>query len=396
MAIRVKEIQEHKVVAKGKSYRFARVYIRMPDGARKAITTGWPAGVAKNEIVPALNAKIIEVTKRARDESKGVSKLDITIEELAREFIARKEMEGKKAKTIIEIKEKLTNYIIPSIGHLKVRDNELGTHIDKFIANLYSEKAHPTVHSVNKVLNGMLNYAVDAKRGITANPILKTTKNLITTKGKKHKIENPSTDEISSTDIARLMDTVMGWKSEIVFHLMSYCGLRVSEALAMTWENTDLDKEIFKVTHQIDKYADGLTTEDLTSLKTEGSERKVWIDDRTLDLLEKMIANTPVSERTGFLFKTKNNTWVSYDNFRNRMFNKAKTISGVPYLTPHKLRYYFASVCAENGYSLIKVSKWMGHTSTKMLIEIYAKLITESDDKPNISKIMGEGVANEK
>lgn len=49
-------------------------------------------------------------------------------------------------------------------------------------------------------------------------------------------------------------------------------------------------------------------------------------------------------------------------------------------MTWHDLRHYFASLCADAGYDIRKVSRWMGHANINITDSTYTHLFTDGDD----------------
>ena len=380
------KVAEVNSVSKGKEYRRARTYVSI-NGQSTAITASWKKGVTKREISRELANRINARRKRALDESKGITGFDLTVSDALKQYIRTGEIQKLKPATIEERVLVARVYIAPALGGMKLTDSNLGRSFNQFIERLSMEKNHPTIQQVFKIFNGMINWAKDNQYAISENPIMRATRLTIAKQGKHYRATKPKMTEISLEDIANIMKAVAAKPEEIVFHMMAYHGLRASEALGMKWENIDLDKEIVRVSEQASKY-----NEDVATTKTENGNREIPLDPETKNLMARLIADTPMAERTGYIFSTANGKAMIYQNFRIHKYLPVVKPLGLLHIKPHKLRYFFASVCVNNGVPFPILVEWMGHADEKMILTIYAKKMAENNVKPNISGAMKLGM----
>ena len=64
-------------------------------------------------------------------------------------------------------------------------------------------------------------------------------------------------------------------------------------------------------------------------------------------------------------------------NCFSKAFEFARTESGLPNMTPHTLRHFFISYCVMAGIKFFKIARWVGHSNTKMIEEVYGHLSPE-------------------
>ena len=57
-----------------------------------------------------------------------------------------------------------------------------------------------------------------------------------------------------------------------------------------------------------------------------------------------------------------------------RAFRQARETAGLPWLTMKTLRHYFVSNALMKGVDIFTVSRWVGHSSTKMIEQTYGHL----------------------
>jgi integrase len=124
---------------------------------------------------------------------------------------------------------------------------------------------------------------------------------------------------------------------------MAYSGARVGEARSFSWEDELKDSIIIRGT------------------KTNSSrDREVPKIAAMRSLLERMKARRKLLGEacSGLAFEIK--------QCRECMEQACKR-AGVPRLTHHDLRHYFATICIESGTDIPTVSRWMGHSDGGVL-----------------------------
>jgi integrase len=183
-----------------------------------------------------------------------------------------------------------------------------------------------------------------------------------------------------------LLKEVAGKPAEIIFHLQMLHGLRIGEALGMTWENIDLKHNAITVNQQLQdismKLRKGTRFETdsyqiKTIPKTVRSERNVPLQPPT----KKMLLRTAVAERNGYVFKGQDGKSVTYSHFRKRHVYSAIHALGLK-LKTHDLRKFFGSWhLGVNKTDIMTVSKWMGHRDPRVTLSTYAKVIEELEMK---------------
>jgi len=235
---------------------------------------------------------------------------------------------------------------------------------------------------VHKVLNRMLNWAVDNEIGIARNLISNWLIKSIKHTSNRNKREEHQELELSYEDAKCLLKEVAGKPAEIIFHLQMLHGLRIGEALGMTWENIDLEHNAITVNQQLQdismKLREGTRFETdsyqiKTIPKTVRSERNVPLQPPT----KKMLLRTAVAERNGYVFKGQSGTSITYGNYRKRHFYPVIRALDLE-LKTHDLRKFFGSWhLGMNRTDIMTVSKWMGHRDPRVTLSTYAKVIEE-------------------
>lgn len=178
-------------------------------------------------------------------------------------------------------------------------------------------------------------------------------------------------------------------------------GLRKSEALALTWEDIDLDKNEISVTKSLD-YTVGAHPS-IKSPKTDAGIRTVPIIDilrtKLLEALEasnsEYVFPAPATNRGGKGGGMM--TLRGYEGAWNRYCEAAGFMdSGKPTLTAHNLRHGTATLMFELGVDELTAQRILGHSRVEITREIYTdlrakqKMLSVSKFNTGMSKMMSE------
>ncbi|WP_195927473.1 tyrosine-type recombinase/integrase [Lactococcus lactis] len=162
--------------------------------------------------------------------------------------------------------------------------------------------------------------------------------------------------------------------------LYFFTGMRVSEGLALYWEDIDLEKKKMSISHNLD-YANKHNWERKNKLKTEKSKRVISIDDTTIEVLKDWKERQKeLSEKFDFV--------LSYDltpndaHFVRDMLTKYSKRAGVRRIQAKALRHSHASLLI-NEYNVtpLLIQKRLGHTDIRTTLGIYSHLYPNADEE---------------
>jgi integrase len=156
---------------------------------------------------------------------------------------------------------------------------------------------------------------------------------------------------------------------------MLLAGLRVSELTGLRWCDVDLAGGKLRVAES----------------KTEAGVRVIDLSPMLREELTLHRVNSQHLEPTALVFCTRRRTPLNRNNIRTRVVGKAVerasaalVKAGLPAIpdgiTNHSLRRTFASLLYEAGASPAYVMSQMGHTSSALALEVYAKKMARSRD----------------
>ena len=142
---------------------------------------------------------------------------------------------------------------------------------------------------------------------------------------------------------------------KILFTFYYFTGCRCSEALGLIRSDFNLE--------------DG-TVHIQRNLKNTPSDRILKLPPLLLDELRPLLDMCGDDER---VFPTDETCVL-------RALQKYTEISGVPKIRIHDLRHSFATNAIGNGNDVVAVSKYLGHASVKITMEVYAHLLEKNED----------------
>ena len=162
--------------------------------------------------------------------------------------------------------------------------------------------------------------------------------------------------------------------------LYFFTGVRVSEGLALYWEDIDLKKKKLSIGHNLD-FANKNNWERKNKLKTEKSKRVISLDDTTIEVLKSW------KERQRELSKQFDFV-LSYDltpndaHFVRDMLTKYSKRAGVRRIQAKALRHSHASLLI-NEYNVtpLLIQKRLGHTDVRTTLGIYSHLYPNADEE---------------
>lgn len=220
------------------------------------------------------------------------------------------------------------------------------------------------------------------------------------TEGLSVRLSDPAEpDPFTRSEITKLLAVDVGGQINHLIAFMIWSGARISEALALAWEDVDFNKGVITI-----KRARVSSTYKVT--KTRRSTRKVKLLRPALEALLAQHAitgalpavkidilqrdnRTERSTSLHFCFHNPNTgkAFSTADNFRTNFWNEHIKISGVRHRGPNQCRHTFASQMLSSGAVNVDwVANQLGHTSSQMVWRHYGRWIPE-DEADSIGRL---------
>lgn len=195
------------------------------------------------------------------------------------------------------------------------------------------------------------------------------------------KVERKEAVFLSPADTRRVLEASEGSRYHAVLSTIAALGLRKGEALALTWDDVDLDAGTLRVRGTLSRIDKRLV---VTEPKTAKSRRTLALSPgmvfllsvhRDLQQIERERAGNQWVE-SGHVFTTELGGPLEPSNVL-RALKAAAEKAGVEGVTVHTLRHSAATTMLEAGVNLKAVSDLLGHADIRITADVYGHVSPE-------------------
>ena len=344
------------------SYR-ALTRFRDHDGNTRRVTATGPSKAAAERALR-------DVLARRTAPAGELVTAETRLIDLARLWIGGLEAEGRiEHTTLSEYRRVLDNYVLPSVGGLKLREATTGR-LDRLLLRLRDRSVNRQ-RKAKVILGAMLDLAV-RHDAIPTNPARGTTR-----------VHRPrqETKALRVEDLVEIRAAVRRWVNQDrpgpkasgdiadVIDLMLATGCRIGEILALRWSDIELDGDlpVLTVSGTI-KTETGKGTYRKSTPKSDASRRTVVLPRSAAEMLRvrREFATPNVHDA---VFATRNGTWHQVGNVERR-WRQIRKDTGYEWVTPHTFRKTVATLISEaTTYEL--ASRQLGHSSSQVTRDHY-------------------------
>lgn len=266
-------------------------------------------------------------------------------------------------------RDRLDSQIVPALGGLHIRELSIGR-VERFLRAVEEHHGASAAKTTRSVLSGMCAYAA-RHDALDRNPVRETS--AISVKPKRGMPRALSVAEI------RQIRAYLTYHDEAVQHgvtdlisVMAATGLRIGEALALTWEAIDLEAGTLEVRGTVIRIkGTGLIIK--PAPKTEAGFRTLLLPSWCVDMLRSRRILNISAGRVGslnLLFPSTVGGLRDPDNIQKRL-DRAFEFAGVPEVTSHWLRKSVATLMDQAGLSARAAADQLGHSNVSVTQDIY-------------------------
>lgn len=317
-----------------------------------------------------LNNKVAELTYKSQI-GLSTNTSSITFKQYAEKWFEIN-ISSKEEATQNSVKNRL-NHAYKYIGHIKIKDLKQ-YHIQEIVTEMqkegYKDITNRTLAEVKRVLEDAVINDVISKN--VANGV------------KKIKYAKEERKFLTLSEDKKVYECALNNKYGLFILLLRYCGLRPEEAVALTIDDVDIDNKELIVNKAVSLAKNQPKIKATKNLKN----RKIPIPNFLFELLEKIV-NNKQENGSKFIFtkETDNNAMLTkqalkthLNAFLNTLNKDIKEDKNKIYFTYYNLRHSYGTMLYYSGIGLKKAQELMGHSSAKMLYEIYAHLDEEREN----------------
>lgn len=178
---------------------------------------------------------------------------------------------------------------------------------------------------------------------------------------------------LEGNDLAKVLDHAGSHRP--LFEFLAYTGLRIGEALGLTWADVDVERNVLRVHRQLSRYRVH------SRLKTDAARREVLLAPAIVRLLRQRWLESPFKGADDFVFATATRRGLNYrhvgDVFREAV--RRAGLKGQGRLSLHSLRHGYASLLIAERLDVVFVSCQLGHANANVTLSVYAHLFGQRE-----------------
>ena len=322
----------------------------------------------------------------------GVTRENMTLNELIEVYISTKANIAPSTRT------NYTYYYNHSIkdsviGNMSITNIKKADILFFYKSLQNSGMANNTIAIIQKIIHPALQLAVDSDM-LYKNASDRCLKEYATSKEIKYALSHEQ--EIEFIDRFDLMADSLYYKP--LACIVLYTGMRISEALGLTWNDIDMQNKTININHQLlCRNIDGKLKLYCSKTKTKSGARIIPMNDLTYKYMIEQkrrwtfcrkVDNEEIDGYSNFIFLNYRTGKVVRHAVIRRLFrkivreyNKTRNIQ-LPAVSPHILRHTYCTRLAEAGTDLKAMQYLMGHNDINTTLSVYNhinkdRLITE-------------------
>jgi integrase len=348
-----------RVYPSGDRFR-ARTLYRDHDGRTRAVERfGNTRGAARQALAAAIR-------DRARHGDTATITPESRLEVVAEHWFVRVTEAGRSPSTLQVYRDRLDSQVIPALGNVRLRELSVGL-VDRHLDSVRINHGNAVAKQTKSVLSGICGVAT-RHNALASNPCRDVSR--ISTKPQKAP-RSLSTAEIHSL-LGFLATDEIACKYDLhdLVMLMVATGLRIGEAIGVTWSAVNLVEGTVAVRGTLLRLKGaGLVLK--PTPKSPSGERVLQLPSWGTAMLQARADRVPGGpEGSEPVFATTRGTFQDPSNARRAM-RIAFAAAGMEGVTSHVFRKTVATLMDDAGLSARQAADQLGHAKPSMTADVY-------------------------
>ncbi len=301
--------------------------------------------------------------------------MSITLDDVAQQCLTEKRL-AVKPSTLRDYHDWLDRYISPHLGNQPIRSIK-PLDISKFYTDLIDRDcSESTVSHIHSVLRLILQHAVKHEL-LSANPALR-----VSIPSRKKIRQDLFLTPAQSRQLINELDS--SWYQTIVCVALA-TGMRSGEIRGLTWDKIDFENQTIRVSAQMPARKLRGKARELESLKTKSSYRTIRVGPKLIEILKQHKAQMnrqamfqgSAWRESNLVFASRVGTPMDPSELEKTLKTAFFSLGLDAKLTFHHLRHTAASFMLAYGIPVHEVSRYLGHASTEITLNVYGHIIPQ-------------------
>jgi integrase len=271
----------------------------------------------------------------------------------------------KSERTLVLYRQRWRSHLERNLGRLPVQSIR-AEHVARVLEALRRAGLSPwTVKGIHVLLGSIFAHAM--ARGLLLESPLKRLAKSELPRGKAQ----TKARTLEHAECEELIDKALGvWR--VMIATACFTGLRISELLALRWQDVSFGDGLIHVRHQL-SVATGEKPARLVRLKTDAAERDIYLLPELNAMLKRYKLASRNSKETDFVFGTREGKPLSRRNASRALTSIAEKagLDDKP-LGWHHLRHTAISRLIASGLDVVEVQRQAGHSRPSVTLDIYS------------------------
>ena len=188
--------------------------------------------------------------------------------------------------------------------------------------------------------------------------------------------EDEEVKAMTAAELSRILELMPdSWR--LFFWFLAATGLRISEAIALSWRHMDLQGSTPHV-----KVRRSLVRGVMGKPKSKYGKREIPLDDMLVVALRAHRKDSEWPDAKAPVFTALNGSWLAPENVYKRVLVPTRKEASLEWVGFHAFRHTCASMLFAEGRNVKQVQRWLGHHSASFTLDTYIHLLDEGIGDP--------------